>query len=701
METYAATPLAGLEAVVIDTETTGLDSSKARIVQIGAIVTRAGDIAPGQANTFETLVKPDISIPPTSTAIHGISDNDVETAPTFAEVAPNFSSFLAGRLVIGHAIGYDLMILGLEHQRAGIPWQPPPALDIRNLAALGAPELGEHSLDRLCAAFGIEIDGRHTAMGDAIATAAVFAKLIPKLRSKGIRTLGEARAAAQLQDDRDAQAAGHTPTSVAATPLAPPPVLARLDSFPYRHYVRDVMSAPPVFVDPENTLQHVITTLIERKVSSVFLHRSDGTAAIITERDILRALSAASADRDSITAASIAQGPLQTVSQDAFVYRAIGRMDRLSIRHLGVHDQAGSIVGALTTRNLLRHRASTAMMLGDELESATTTAELAAAWAKVPVIANQLIADDVPAVIVAAVISSEIRMVTRRAAAIAQASMRSAGHGEPPCPFAVMVLGSAGRGESLLSPDQDNAIVYQRGEEGGAEDTYFDAMATQMCATLDAVGIPYCKGGVMAQNRAWRMSLTDWRTTIDTWVIRQRPEDLLNVDIFFDGAPVYGNRALADEIWNYAFDKATNAVDFIKLLSESARQKPPAFTLFGNLRKDEAGRLDLKRTGLFPLVTCARALALKHDLRERATPERYLALKAAGIGAASDIDALIDAHATIVGAMLRQQLADIEVGTPPSNRVAVSNLTRAAQRQLNTALTAVDTAIDLVGEGRL
>ena len=50
---------------------------------------------------------------------------------------------------------------------------------------------------------------------------------------------------------------------------------------------------------------------------------------------------------------------------------------------------------------------------------------------------------------------------------------------------------------------------------------------------LDAAGVPFCKGGVMAKNRAWRKSVADWRTTVDAWVRRQRPEDLLNVDIFF------------------------------------------------------------------------------------------------------------------------------------------------------------------------
>ena len=67
----------------------------------------------------------------------------------------------------------------------------------------------------------------------------------------------------------------------------------------------------------------------------------------------------------------LANRPLQSVQADDFVYRAIGRMDRLSLRHLAVTDAAGAVVGMVTTRNLLRHRASRAIVLGDGIDRAT------------------------------------------------------------------------------------------------------------------------------------------------------------------------------------------------------------------------------------------------------------------------------------------------------------------------------------------
>ncbi len=94
---------------------------------------------------------------------------------------------------------------------------------------------------------------------------------------------------------------------------------------------------------------------------------------------------------------------------------------------------------------------------------------------------------------------------------IAEQRLREAGLGEPPCPYAVAVLGSAGRGESLLAMDQDNAIVFERGDPGGAEDRYFAALGGHLADILNEVGVPYCKGGVMAKNDAWRGSVATWQ----------------------------------------------------------------------------------------------------------------------------------------------------------------------------------------------
>ena len=148
-------------------------------------------------------------------------------------------------------------------------------------------------------------------------------------------------------------------------------------------------------------------------------------------------------------------------------------MSRLKLRHLGVEDEDGAVCGIVTSRDLLRLRAQEATMLGDALVQADDVAALGLAWAQLPQAAAALVAEGVSGRDVAAVISRELAGLTRRAGVLAEARMRAEGQGEPPCDYALCVLGSGGRGESLLAMDQDNAIVFAAGEPDGAEDRWF------------------------------------------------------------------------------------------------------------------------------------------------------------------------------------------------------------------------------------
>lgn len=682
-----ATPLAALRAVALDTETTGLDPRSARIVQIGAVRLEGAALAADAP--LEVLVDPGSPIPPGSTAIHGIGDADVAGRPRFAALAGALAEWLGDAVLVGHTIGFDLAMLAREHALAGLSWQAPPAIDIRHLARLAQPGLMQDDLDRLCAGLGIAIEGRHTALGDARATALAYAALVPLLRARGIRTLAEAMAASRALVDRQ-------PGALPAPEAPAPAALVRLDSFPYRHRVAEVMSAPPLVLDPEATLAGAIRLLAERGSSSAFLALPQGWG-IVTERDVLRALDRHGGAALAMAASGFASVPLETVPEDAFVYRAIGRMARLGVRHLGVRGAEGALVGALTPRNLLRQRSSAALLLGDAIDCAEGVAELGRAWAQVPLMVRLLRAEEVPAPQVAAVVSAELCAITRRAAELAEAAMLAEGLGAAPVPYCVLVLGSGGRGESLLAADQDNAIVYQSGAPGGPEDAWCAGLARRMNALLDEAGIPLCKGGVMAREPAWRHSAAGWRGHVAGWLRRRRPEDLLDVDIFFDAVPVHGDAALGEALLGEALAMARAAPDFLKLLSVQAAGWRAPLSLFGRLKRDGQGRTDLKLGGLLPLVAGARVLALRHGSAARATPARLREVAARGIGAPGDIEAVIGAHAVLLGALLDQQLADVEAGIAPSPRVDPS---RPAAAGVVGVLRHVATLVDMVGEGR-
>lgn len=690
------TALSALDAVAIDCETTGLDARSARIVQLAAVHILGGAVAPDAA--FDRLVDPGVPIPPATSKIHGIIDEHVRGAPAFKAIAADFNAALGNRPVVGHSIGFDLGMLKREYAAAGIAWQQPRALDIRLLGRIAAPTLAEHDLDRLCAWLGVTIEGRHTALGDARATAQAFVALVPLLRARGIRSIAEAEAACVELAEKDARAAGGL--FVAGTEAAGGLSAAlKLDTFAYRHRVADVMSAPPVVLEGTSDLQAGVAVMIARGLSSVFVRLPGGAHGIVTERDALRALHDRGADAGRTSLAVLAKTPLLGVDESDFVFRAIGRMERLGIRHLAVR-RGGQLVGALTPRNLLRNRATASIVIGDGIAAAATPAQLASCWAEAPRMAQSLLAEGTGSRAIANVLSEEICALTRRAAELAVESMAADGLGAPPAAFAVLVLGSAGRGESLLAADQDNAIVYAQGQPGGPQDLWFEQMATRMCDTLDQAGVVFCKGGVMAKTAAWRHSREGWEALISSWVRRQKPQDLLNVDIFFDAVPVHGDTALADAIMGHAFRMAKSSPDFLMMLTELARQWRSPVTLMGGFQKVD-GRVDLKKAGLMPIFTGARVLALRHGVEARSTADRLRGVLHRGIGSSATMDALHGAHAVLLGAVLQQQVLDGQRGIQLSPKVDVDRLDKGERRELRQSVQAVREMIDLVSEGRL
>lgn len=687
-----ATPLIALEALVIDTETTGLDPAKARIVEIGAVPLKGGKLL--QDAALRRLVNPGEAIPKIATEIHHIDDGAVASAPRFAEVWPDFAAALSGMIVIGHTLGFDLAVLKRECALAGLSWTAPRTLDTRLLAQVAEPHLGGYTLEHLASWLGVAVEGRHSALADTTLTGKIFLALLPKLREGNIRTLAEAEnACLALSGVLEDQHRAGWEEAVASPRAREERAFARIDTYPYRHRVADVMSAPPQVMASDATLGTALQRMAQQKISSLLVAPGEGAlsardAAIITERDVLRALAEHGKPALDTAVSSFARKPLVTLPATAFVYRALGRMSRLKLRHLGVENENGEICGIVTARDLLRLRAQEATVLGDAIDQAEDVPALGAAWALLPQAAEGLAAEGVSAREIAAVISRELGALTRRAGVLAERRMVAEGKGAAPCAFALCVLGSAGRGESLLAMDQDNALVFADGEPDGAADQWFAQYGSIVADILHEVGVPYCKGGVMAKNAAWRGSLDTWRTRIAEWITRSNPADLLSVDIFFDLVGVHGDARLANEIWRGAFDAAEGNAAFAKLLADAAGGVEAGTTMLGGFRT-ENGRLDLKKTGLFGIVTTARVLAIRYHVLERATPARLTAVAALGHGGANDLDALARAQARFLDLILAQQLEDMRAGRPPGNKIAVKRLSRDERDALHEAFVAV------------
>jgi len=189
-EAFENRPLLDLCFVVFDTETTGLLPHKDEIVQIGAVRVVKGKIVTGEQ--LDTLVDPGIPIPAASTRVHRISDTLVQGAPDIVAAGRTFHQFARDAVIVAHNAPFDMAFLRRHAQRMGVDWDH-PVLDTVLLSAVlfGASET--HTLDAVCERLEITIPEalRHTALGDAVATAEVLVRMLPMLNARGMITFGQ------------------------------------------------------------------------------------------------------------------------------------------------------------------------------------------------------------------------------------------------------------------------------------------------------------------------------------------------------------------------------------------------------------------------------------------------------------------------------------------------------------------------------
>lgn len=187
--------LAALSYTVFDTETTGLEPSAGdEIISIGAV--RIVNRRLLRNEVFEQLVNPLRPLNPESARVHGIAPAALEAQPLIGEVLPVFHRFCEDTVLVAHNAAFDLRFLELKQASSGVRFNQ-PVLDTLLLSAVAHPSLKDHTLEVIADRLGVNVLGRHTALGDALLTGEIFLKLLPLLAERGILTLGQALAASR------------------------------------------------------------------------------------------------------------------------------------------------------------------------------------------------------------------------------------------------------------------------------------------------------------------------------------------------------------------------------------------------------------------------------------------------------------------------------------------------------------------------
>ncbi len=458
--------------------------------------------------------------------------------------------------------------------------------------------------------------------------------------------------------------------------------------------VRDHMRAPPPTVPAGTSVREAVALMAATDSSSLAVVDESGhLVGIVTEQDVTRRI-AFQAD-PAVPVEAFATRKLQVVSGGDYLYRAVARMRRQGLRHMPVVD-TGRPIGIIDLHEAVAVATEQTMRQIDRLTQEDTPAGMAEVKQAQIFLASELLADNLPAPEIQGLITAINRDIHRRLLERAIAHLAAAGWGDPPVPFALLIMGSGGRGENFLAPDQDNGFILldYPDEDHPRIDTYFVALAERMTGDLDAVGFPLCKGNVMATNPLWRKSASQWRQQVTLWAQRRSPVAILFADIFFDFQSGWGPAELALTLRQHVIETVRAYPVLLAMMCESHTDHGTALGLFGRLRTARGGphkgRIDLKLHGSMPLVASVRLLSLRAGIGETSTLGRIKALAEEGTLDANRADELSAAFTHVTFLLLRQQLADYRDGHPVGNYVNPQRLIRREREQLVSALAVIE-----------
>ena len=416
-------------------------------------------------------------------------------------------------------------------------------------------------------------------------------------------------------------------------------------------------------------------------------------ASVLTAEDLLeRALFVVEPDQP-VSAALRLRVP--ALHEHDRLYRALVEMRRQRRNCLPVVDAGGEPIGLVSLEAVLGSGFAGLLSELDPAVMSESRPPSPDARAAQVGLAAALLAAGEPAMEVIALVNALNDHVTAAVLRQALASMAEAGWGEPPVSFAALVMGSAGRGESLLHPDQDNGFILadHADSEHESVDRFFAELAQRFTRGLEQAGFPLCEGDVMATNPLWRKTLAQWESQVTGWVRARGSQEIMFTDMFFDFRAISGPAELAAALRRHVTMAARDNLPFLAQISWLQKDHASSVDLFGQLiARDGAEKdaIDIKLRGSKPLVEIVRLRALKNGVEATGTPARLAALAESGVLAGEDAGRLSEDLTFLLELLLRHQIERISARRAPDNCIRPESLGRPERERLVQVFRDID-----------
>ena len=374
----------------------------------------------------------------------------------------------------------------------------------------------------------------------------------------------------------------------------------------------------PLKIVLSNTIQEVALLMTENLVDSALIVDQNYPIGIVTDSDIRAKVATGKVNINSKIEVIMAS-PVITVAENISVAEAQLVLLKYQVSHLCVTfdgTDKSNVKGIISEHDLIVSQANNAGILIKEIKKAQSSKELKLVRSKLAEIIQSSLEKNIPMTHINA-LSSEITLaIINRCVALAILEFGSA-----PTQFAWLSVGSQGRKEQLLLTSQDSVVVFEDVKEDKYRDVkdYYLKLAKKVVSSLEKIGYPESKSGIVASNLFWCKSLSEWQKQLNNWMItpiefREEIEPIL-----FDYELAFGSQQLEDSFTDIIFKNTKNNLLFYDFLGNNTLKAPTPLSFFKNLTVEEEGtnkgKFDIKSKAITPLVDGARLFVLSRNIK--------------------------------------------------------------------------------------
>ncbi|MEM7641229.1 MAG: DUF294 nucleotidyltransferase-like domain-containing protein [Pseudomonadota bacterium] len=460
--------------------------------------------------------------------------------------------------------------------------------------------------------------------------------------------------------------------------------------------VETLMAKAPVTCPPDMTVGAAARLMRDRHISCLCVVEGGGLVGLVTLRDMVGKALAEGVAPDAPVRTIMTPDP-RTLPPSAIGSDVLHSMVEHRLGHLPIIG-AGKLVGIVTQTDLTRFQTLQSASLVAAAIDAGTVADLAEVTKRIPQMLVHLVASGNRHDTVTRMITDVADVATRRLLHLGEVVL-----GPPPARYLWLACGSQGRQEQTGVSDQDNCIIFEDDvDERGRN--YFEKLAAFVTDGLNACGYVYCPGDMMATNPRWCQPISVWRDYFAHWIANPSKEAQMLASVMFDLRPIGGDETLFDGLQRDTLEMAAANSIFTAHMASNALSHGTPLGLLRGLATIRSGEhrdtIDLKLSGVVPVVDLGRMYALRGKLAPVNTRARLEAALAAGIVSPTGGRDLLDAYDLVAETRLKHQAEQIKRGEAPNNFMRPAGLSDFERSHLRDAFVVIKTMQSALMQGR-